>query len=127
MAPKPPRMRKRRANDSTYRKCAIEPWVLATSLEATRATIVALYAKRMRIEETFRDAKNPRFGWSLRYGVAHSAQRLEALLLITALAMFAVILTGLAAEQNWLCRAIASQHCPHAPRSQCLHRRTARP
>jgi hypothetical protein len=90
----------RRADDSSYRKRAVEPWVLATTRDdLSPDEIVALYALRMRIEEMFRDAKNARFGWSLAHTGTRSAERLEVLLLITTLAMLAVILVGAAADQ----------------------------
>jgi hypothetical protein len=82
---------------------AKEPWLLATSLDAeTAAQIVAIYATRMQIEETFRDAKNHRFGWSLRDVRGYHADRLTLLLLFGALATLAVVLLGLAAtEAGW--------------------------
>ena len=90
----------RRGDDSSYRKRAVEPWVLATTREdLTPDEVVALYALRMRIEEMFRDAKNSRFGWSLAHTGTRCARRLEVLLLITALAILAVILIGAAAEE----------------------------
>jgi hypothetical protein len=77
---------------------AKEPWLLATSLETeTAEQIVAIYATRMQIEETFRDAKNHRYGWSLRHVRGYHADRLTLLLLFGALATLAVALLGLAA------------------------------
>ena len=52
----------------------------------------------MQIEETFRDLKNPRFGWSLRHVHCNSQYRLQVLFLIAALAMLAVLLVGRLAE-----------------------------
>ena len=90
----------RRSDDSSYRKRAVEPWVLATTREdLSHDDVVALYALRMRIEEMFRDAKDPRFGWSLAHTGTRSAERLEVLLLITTLAMLTVILVGAAADE----------------------------
>jgi hypothetical protein len=66
---------------------------------------VTLYGLRMRIEETFRDAKSHRFGWSLREARATQAERLEVLLLIAALAMLVVTLVGLMAEEAGASRA----------------------
>jgi len=78
---------------------AKEPWLLATSLDTeTAEQIVAIYATRMQIEETFRDAKNHRFGWSLRHVRGYRADRLTLLLLFAALATLAAVLLGLAAE-----------------------------
>jgi Transposase DDE domain len=77
---------------------AKEPWLLATSLDAeTAEQVVAIYATRMQIEETFRDAKNHRFGWSLRHVRGYHEHRLSLLLLFAALATLAVTLLGLAA------------------------------
>jgi len=76
-----------------------EPWLLATSLAHSAADVVRYYAARMQIEETFRDVKNHRFGWSLRDVRSSSRRRLEVLLLLCAVAMLAVTLIGLAVER----------------------------
>lgn len=82
---------------------AKQPWLLATSLDTeTAAQVASIYATRMQIEETFRDAKNHRFGWSLRHVRGYRADRLTLLLLFGALATLAVVLLGLAAaEAGW--------------------------
>lgn len=78
---------------------AKEPWLLATSISSDVADkIISIYAARMQIEETFRDAKNPRFGWSLRHVRGSNAARLTLLLLFAAIATLAVTLLGLAAS-----------------------------
>jgi Transposase DDE domain len=77
---------------------AKEPWLLATSIPSEAAAIIAIYATRMQIEETFRDVKNPRFGWSLRHVRGHSADRLTLLVLFAALATLLVTLLGLVAS-----------------------------
>jgi hypothetical protein len=78
---------------------------LATTLRSELPScIVAIYAKRMQIEETFRDAKNPRFGWAFDHASSRSADRLEALLLIAALALVATVLAGAAVEDRGLAR-----------------------
>ncbi len=77
---------------------AKEPWLLVTSLDLAAKRIVKIYAKRMQIEETFRDTKNSRFGWCLRHVRSCSAVRLTVLLLLAAIAMLAVTLVGVAAE-----------------------------
>jgi len=83
-----------------YRRTAKDPLLVATSLtEPDAATIIDIYATRMQIEETFRDAKNFRFGWCLRHVVSRSGKRLSSLLLLTALATLAVVLVGFAAEK----------------------------
>jgi len=88
-------------NDSNYlhyRKNVYEPLLLATSLPCSSQRIVALYRRRMQIEETFRDLKNHRWGWSLRHCGSRSSKRIEILLLIAALAVAIQQLAGAAAE-----------------------------
>ena len=83
------------------RRKLIEPWLLATSLnELSAKRIVKIYSKRMQIEETFRDVKNHRFGWSFRHARTNSSNRYEILLLISTLAMITVTLVGHAAEMQ---------------------------
>ena len=84
-----------------YRKCARDPWVIATSLADTPPNqVVALYKTRMQIEQSFRDVKNPRWGWSLAFSKSRSNSRLATLLLIAAVATVVVTFVGLSAEQN---------------------------
>jgi hypothetical protein len=81
------------------KKRATEPWVLATSLERTSAAkIEGFYGTRMQIEETFRDTKNHRFGWSFRHAMSRSPERIQVLLLLATLGMLAVTLLGQSAE-----------------------------
>lgn len=76
-----------------------EPWLLATSLTDCRAPqVVALYKKRMQIEESFRDLKCDRFGCAFTYSLTRSPERLAILLLIHALATFLAWLTALAVD-----------------------------
>ena len=69
LGPKPEKSHLRKKYKDDYERArATEPWLLATSLENDAAqTIVKIYAQRMKIEEAFRDAKCPRFGWALKY------------------------------------------------------------
>lgn len=100
-----PWRKKLSADHSSTMRAAKDPWLLATSLTSeSAATVVRLYAMRMQIEEIFRDAKNHRFGWSLRYARSSSAERLEALLLLCTLAMLAVTLIGMMVEMRGLHR-----------------------
>lgn len=69
------------------------PWFLATSLKGRPEQIVKLYARRMDIEECFRDKKSVNNGWGLRHMRIHTAEGLDHLLLILALAY--LILCGL--------------------------------
>jgi len=77
-----------------------EPWLLATNCKLPAQNIISLYAKRMQIEETFRDTKSPQLGWSLVHSRSLCPKRLEVLLLIAALTYAQIILIGLAARAN---------------------------
>lgn len=100
--PPPPRCKEQRE----LRQAALDPWLLATSLSDGDADeIVRHYAKRMQIEETFRDAKNHRFGWSLDAVRLSTPQRTAVLLTLAALAFVVVTLIGMAAERRGLHRA----------------------
>jgi hypothetical protein len=81
-----------------YKREAYEPWVLATSVGVESSRVIALYARRMQIEETFRDAKNPRFGMSLAFSRPRSPERADILLLLASLAHLLALLVGIAAE-----------------------------
>lgn len=91
-----------RARASASRKIARrarEPWLLAASLslaELSGAEIVRLYAKRMQIEQSFRDLKSHRYGCAFEDTLTRDPRRLEMLLLIHALASLAAWLEGLA-------------------------------
>lgn len=79
-----------------------EPWLLACAPELDHlspAAIVALYAQRMRIEESFRDTKSERKGMGLSGTRSRSAPRLELLLLIGHLAAWLLRLIGESAQQ----------------------------
>lgn len=80
-----------------------EPWLLACSPNLSHlsaAAIVALYAQRMRIEQSFRDTKNTRLGLGMSASRSHSAQRLEMLLMIGHLAGWLMRLIGEGAQQQ---------------------------
>lgn len=78
-----------------------EAWCLATSLaEKKAAEIVALYGKRFTIEETFRDAKDLRFGMGLSATHIRDAGRRDRLLLLAALAHALLTLLGAASEKT---------------------------
>ena len=77
-----------------------ECWFLMTDLTAGPAQISALYARRMTIEQLFRDHKNKRNGWSLRDTRITEPQRLDRLLLILAIAYLLLCGIGLVALRN---------------------------
>jgi hypothetical protein len=86
---------------------AREPWLLAHSvqLRTFRAEeIVALYGRRMQIEENFRDSKSIPLGMGLEVSQSRSARRLQALLLIGTLAAFLLWHIGQLAEAEGLHR-----------------------
>jgi hypothetical protein len=84
---------------------AKEPWMLAHSaqLRSYRPDqIVAMYARRMQIEENFRDTKSAEFGMGLLVSQSRSALRLHALLLIGTLAAFVLWHIGQLGEaEGW--------------------------
>jgi hypothetical protein len=112
--PKRHRPRYGRPRRTTYPKAAMqarrshsEPWLLAHSKELRdlRADeIVALYAQRMQIEETFRDTKSPTFAMGMHTCGSRSASRLLALLMIAMLAAFLLWHIGQLAEAEGLHR-----------------------
>jgi hypothetical protein len=64
------------------------------------ATIAALYAQRMTIEQSFRDTQNPQLGQGLSVSRSRSAPRFERLLLIGHLAAYLLRLIGESAQQQ---------------------------
>ncbi len=82
-----------------------EPWLLTTSLQGSQdeaQQIVAYYKTRMQIEESFRDIKSHRVGFSVSESLTRNQARLEILLLIGALATFFTWLMGVFVElKQW--------------------------
>ena len=58
----------------------------------------------MQIEEAFRDLKNHRWGFALRYARSNNTARLEILLLLALLATWLLWLLGLAARERGIHR-----------------------
>jgi len=98
----------RKRKSKTSMQCARrerEPWLLAVSPDLQHLSaqaVVALFAQRMRIEQTFRDTKNLRVGLGLEVSRSKGSQRLEMLLLIAHLASFAQRLIGEEAKARQL-------------------------
>jgi hypothetical protein len=87
----------------TIAKGQREPWILASSLPKSRFTaeqIVRLYSFRMQIEQSFRDIKNSKYGFSFKHTLTRSIKRLNVLLLIAAIVNFVVWSVGVLAEQK---------------------------
>jgi hypothetical protein len=95
-----------RTADRQRSTAAREPLVLATSLTERAESVVTAYRLRMQIEETFRDLKSHRYGWSLEDMRCKSPRRVDVLLLIASLAMVAMHTIGLAARQLNLQRGL---------------------
>jgi hypothetical protein len=82
-------------------------WCLATSLNNKAASeIVRIYAKRMTIEESFRDAKDLHFGLGLSATHIRDADRRDRLLLLVAIAVALLTLLGAAGEKAGLDRLL---------------------
>ena len=91
------------ARNSTSRKSAqreSEPWLLQASpaLALGARRIVALCTRRMQIELSFRDLKPHRYGQAFEDGLTRKGKRIEAPLLLSALAASATWLVGMACE-----------------------------
>jgi hypothetical protein len=84
----------RATTDHKASKGAREPWVLATSLVSDAASVVRAYGFRMQIEQSFRDRKCYRHGWSMRLAITRSPERLAVLHVIASLAELAVQIAG---------------------------------
>jgi Transposase DDE domain len=92
-----------------------EPWFLITDLPGNAAALTALYAKRMAVEELFRDDKSLRNGWALRLTQITKAERFDRLLLVLALAYWLLVGLGLLARQRYRpamwCSSNRAQEC----------------
>ena len=106
---KPPKGRKHRnrqglpARNSNSRKNAqreSEPWLLVASpaLTLSARQLIALYGRRMQIELSFRDLKSHRYGQGFEDSLTRRGERIEVLLLLSAMAAFASWLVGMACE-----------------------------
>ena len=98
-----------------------EPWLLVVSqsLKAYSAVrVVNYYRARMQIEEGFRDTKSTHYGLDLTRESRIKAERRANLLLIAALIIFALWLTGLSLKGSAIERQIrvnsSSKHSPYS-------------
>lgn len=78
-----------------------EPWFLMTDLRRPPVALTEVYAKRMTVEELFRDAKSKRNGFSLRHTKITKPDRIDRLLLILVLAYWLLCGIGLVAQQRY--------------------------
>lgn len=79
---------------------AREPLFLMTSLTDPAAVVVAIYCLRMQIEQTFRDLKSHRYGWSARLIRSKQPRRVDVLFLIAAIAAIAMHVLGIAIKRT---------------------------
>jgi DDE family transposase len=86
-----------------------EPWCLvASDGSATAPQIVTLYAKRWKVEPSFRDTKDLRFGLGLSSARISDPQRRDRLLLLNAFAVVLLTLLGAAGESLGMDRHLKS-------------------
>lgn len=84
-----------------------DAWFLATSrADLTATQIIKAYGKRFRIEETFRDCKDLRFGMGLKATHIKNPMRRDRLLMLAAMAQALLTLLGAAAEAVGLDRML---------------------
>jgi hypothetical protein len=92
---------------SSYSEAAKEPWILATNLQTEThkaSEIVALYAKRMQIEESFRAIKSHQFGLSARYIRTLDVKRWAVLMLLGAIVLISYWVIGVIGHYNGMQR-----------------------
>ncbi|WP_345739919.1 MULTISPECIES: transposase [Vibrio harveyi group] len=95
-----------RAKNTRQEKCSTkEPWLLVTNIPnhvLNSIRVTRLYAKRMQIEESFRDLKSPAYGLALRHNRTRCTKRIDILLLMALMAEIIMWWNGLIAMQaNW--------------------------
>src|SRR5262249_6926882 len=78
-----------------------EPWYLMTDLEGKAEALCRLYARRMSVEELFRDHKSRRDGMALRNTRIQKAERLDRFVLLLALAYLLLVGLGLQARLDY--------------------------
>jgi hypothetical protein len=84
-----------------------DAWFLATSrADLTATQTIKAYGKRFRIEETFRDCKDLRFGMGLKATHIKKPMRRDRLLMLAAMAHALLTLLGAAAEAVGLDRML---------------------
>lgn len=75
----------------THAEPAPEPWYLATNTEAGAREVARLYARRMAVEQGFRDAKT---GLGLKHLWLASSERMERMMVLVAITMALSVLAG---------------------------------
>jgi hypothetical protein len=83
-----------------------EPWCLVTSRSDSADFIVQMYGRRFTIEESFRDEKDPHFGFGVLHTTIGEPLRRDRLLLVLAVASALLTLIGRAGETTGAYRAL---------------------
>ena len=89
-----------------------EPWFLMTNLAGNAVQLTDLYARRMAVEELFRDGKDGRYGLGLGQTQVTTTARLDRLILILALAILLLIGLGRLARGRFRPGAWGSSNAP---------------
>lgn len=93
----------KRTNSIRCERKERDPWLLVTSLpknDCNARKAVKIYESRMQIEESFRDLKNYRNGFSLRASRSKCIKRFDILILISTIATYILWLVGLACKRK---------------------------
>jgi hypothetical protein len=90
-----------------------EPWFLMTNLAGNAVRLTELYARRMAVEELFRDGKDGRYGLGLGQTQVTTTARLDRLILILALAILLLIGLGRLARGRFRPGAWCSSNDPN--------------
>ena len=97
-----------------HRSSAKEPWLLFSNMNDLEPhQVMALYSRRMQIEQNFRDEKSPRFGFGLRRSRSQGKGRLEILSVVAAMATLVMWLAGYMAEKKQLHRHYQANSVKH--------------
>jgi Transposase DDE domain len=89
-----------------------EPWFLMTNLPGNAVQLTNLYARRMAVEELFRDGKCGRYGLGLGQTQVTTTARLDRLILILTLALLLLTGLGLVARRQFAPRDWCSSNDP---------------
>jgi len=71
-----------------------ETWWLATNIDASVTHVVALYDRRMGVEEQFRDTKGARFGLQMQWTQFKKEEHVDRLFLLAGAVLFVLIAIG---------------------------------
>lgn len=101
--------------NGNYQRIAKEPWILATNLPKKYNTVqvVNSYKKRMQIEESFRDIKNPRYGLSGRNIETSCIYRWGILMLLAAIAQITLWIIGVIGHSQGFQKVFQSNTVKH--------------